>query len=106
MFFTYVQYPLLLREMSTVSPSGCDDASSVTSSLGVATPGSEMRCAAGVLCRAHDGADLAGSTHHCIQCGKRMHCALLCGETVEDYIASGKSINIDDLCPDRRQSYV
>jgi hypothetical protein len=34
-----------------------------------------------------------------------MHSALLCDETVEDYIASGKSINIDDLCPDRRQSY-
>ena len=91
-------------KMSTVSPSGCDDASSVTSSLGVATPpASEMRCAAGVLCRAHDGADLADSPHHCIHslCGKRMHSALLCVETVENYIASGMLINIDDLCPDR-----
>ena len=82
-------------KMSSVSPSGCDDASSVTSSLGVATPASEMRCAASILCRAHDGADLACSPHHCSQREKRMHSAFLCGETVEDYIASGKSINID-----------
>jgi hypothetical protein len=35
---------------------------SVTSSLGVAMPGLEMRCAAGVLCRAHDGANLVPLT--------------------------------------------
>ena len=48
----------------------------------------ESACAAGRLCNAPDHADLNSSTHRCLNCRGKIHCALWCGENWGEYVKS------------------
>ena len=48
----------------------------------------ESACAAGILCNAPDHADLNSSTHHCLYCRGKIHCALWCGKNWGEYVKS------------------
>ena len=43
-------------------------------------------CAAGKACRAHHGANIADSSHRCLQCGQKIHSALLCGMSISQIV--------------------
>ena len=40
----------------------------------------QLECAAGALCDAPHGTDLSASTHHCLNCCGKIHCAFFCGK--------------------------
>lgn len=43
-------------------------------------------CAAGKACRAHHGANIADSGHQCLECGQKIHSALLCGMSISQIV--------------------
>jgi hypothetical protein len=43
-------------------------------------------CAAGDACKAHPGANLAQSSHHCVGCGFKIHSAVLCGLSLDQFV--------------------
>ena len=43
-------------------------------------------CAAGKACRAHHGAKIADSSHQCLECGQKIHSALLCGMSISQIV--------------------
>jgi hypothetical protein len=45
-------------------------------------------CAAGEACRAHDGATIANSGHRCLECGQKIHSALLCGMSLSQIVTT------------------
>ena len=45
-------------------------------------------CAAGALCVAPSGADVSASTHRCLDCQRKIHCAMWCGENWKEYLES------------------
>ena len=51
---------------------------------------SQHEWAAGEFCMAPPGANINASTHHCLNCQCRIHCAFWCGENWGEYIQSGR----------------
>ena len=54
-----------------------------------------QRCAAGDLCSAPPGSDLSLSTHRCLECGNKIHCAIWCGKSISEL--TGSKITADRL---------
>ena len=54
-------------------------------------------CAAGAFCTAPPGTDVNASAHRCLDCQRKIHCALWCGENWGEYIESGRC----KITPDR-----
>ena len=48
----------------------------------------QHKCAAGALCVAPSGADVSATTHHCLDCRGKIHCAMWCGENWKEYLES------------------
>jgi len=48
----------------------------------------QSKCAAGNVCKAHPGADLAASSHHCVGCCFKVHLAVLCGATLDEVVVN------------------
>jgi hypothetical protein len=48
----------------------------------------QSKCAAGNACKAHPGADLAASSHHCVGCCFKVHSAVLCGATLDEVVVN------------------
>ena len=48
----------------------------------------QSKCAAGNVCKAHPGADLAASSHHCVGCCFKVHSAVLCGATLDEVVVN------------------
>jgi hypothetical protein len=46
----------------------------------------QKSCAARDACKAHPGANLAQSLHHCIGCGFKIHSAVLCGLSLDQFV--------------------
>ena len=62
-------------------------------------------CAAGIWCTATTG-DLAKSTHYCFDCRGRIHCALFCGEILEDYMNSDScKFDVNKLSSEGRNTF-
>ena len=61
-------------------------------------------CAAGDFCRAPREASLEDSTHHCLECRGRVHCALWCGENWGEYTCNAGKITPAQLSADGKRS--
>jgi hypothetical protein len=64
-------------------------------------------CAALEFCKAPPGVDLSLSSHHCVGCQLKIHCALFCGLSLHEFVAqypdcvglvlsNGRKITSDD----------
>ena len=64
-------------------------------------------CAAGIWCTSTTGNEgLENSTHFCFDCRGKIHCALFCGEVLEDYMNSEScKLNVKKLSPEGRDSF-
>ena len=51
----------------------------------------QHKCAAGALCVAPSGADVSATTHHCLDCRGKIHCAMWCGENWKEYLESDRN---------------
>jgi hypothetical protein len=50
------------------------------------------------LCVAPSGADVSASTHRCLDCRDKIHCAMWCGENWKEYLESERcNITPDQL---------
>lgn len=65
----------------------------------------QHECAAGALCVAPSGADVSASTHRCLDCRGKIHCAMWCGENWKEYLESERcNITPDQLSAAGRAS--
>jgi hypothetical protein len=65
----------------------------------------QHECAAGALCVAPPGIDVSASTHRCLDCQGKIHCALWCSENWKEYSASDRcKITPDQLSAAGRAS--
>jgi len=48
----------------------------------------QTTCTARTHCKAHKGASLDMSTHHCVGCGLKIHSAALCGMSLADVVVN------------------
>jgi len=58
---------------------------------------SQHECAAGEFCMAPPGANINASTHRCLNCQCKIHCAIWCGENWGEYIKSSHCKIADEL---------
>lgn len=70
--------------------------------VAVGTTSTELKCAAGYLCEAPDGAVLESSTHRCFYCSKKIHCAMWCGKSWTDVLKT-TSITLGSLSQGGRE---